>query len=526
MKSHSKSFLFNLSVFDIFWVLVVSLLYLFIYGYIFDEKINLNGDNMGYYAMGKNIASGKGFSYAYDISAMRQNEPVGYPILIAAILLISDEMNLISLANGVFMLGTLLLLIGIGWRLALPKGPWVITLLFIIFNPSIMQYAYIHMSEGLYLFFSLLGVYLFMRLRPEKPYERQAVFYFMALALLIMYFTRTAGITLMLSVVIYLSYQKKYLASLILTGLFIVTIVGWNLNAPASNRYLQAVTLVNPYDPGQGKLTFKSAVGRFVSNLDRYTGKEIPSVIVPFLKIEQSKPAKATHYIIGIAVALSTLFGLWFKFPKQPVRLMIFLYLAGSITMLLLWPTQWFGSRFITPLIPLSILFGIKGLFDSASWFADKMRRPYIAWTPWALLITLPLFFGTTSGRQLNPNTVFGAHLNAKAKYPPAYQRFFDLGRWARTNFPPNSVVASRKPTLFYYTYMGYTCYYPTNSRNTAEFMEGLKASKATHLVMEELGYKTTPYLSFFINNLPQNFQLMHTIPGPDTKIYKILYPQ
>lgn len=516
----------KLNFFEMFWVLFVILLYMVIYGYIFDEKINLNGDNIGYYAMGKNIADGKGFSYAYDHSAARQNEPVGYPILIACFLLISDDMNLLSLVNGLLMLGSLLLLIGISQRLGLPKGVWIITSLFIIFNPSIMQYAYIHMSEGPYLFFSLLGVYLFILLRPERPYERQAVFYFMALVLLIMYFTRTAGLVLLLSVVIYLSYQKKYIASLILAGLFIITIGVWNLNAPASNRYLQVVTLVNPYNPSLGKLNIKSAAGRFVSNLDRYTGKEIPSVIFPFLKIEQSKPAKAIHYIIGIAVALSTLFGLWFKFPKQPVRLLIFLYLAGSITMLLLWPTQWFGSRFITPLIPLSILFGIKGLFDSASWFADKMRRPYIAWTPWALLITLPLFFGTRSGRQVNTNTVFGAHLNAKTKYPPAYQRFFDLGHWARTNLPPNAVVASRKPTLFYYTSRGYTCYYPTTSRTTVEFMKGLKESKATHLVMEELGYKTTPYLTFFINNLPQNFQLLYTIPGPDTKIYKILYPQ
>jgi hypothetical protein len=388
-----------------------------------------------------------------------------------------------------------------------------------------MQYAYIHMSEVPFLFFSLLGVYLFLKLKPELPFEKQKVFYLMALALLGMYFTRTAGIILLISYILYLFFDKKYIAASALAGIFLICIGAWNLNAPSSNHYMQQVLMVNPYDVYQGKLTLKTGINRFVNNLKRYAGKEIPAVIFPFLDLGQNTPVKIIHYGIGIGLALLALWGLWYKFPEHKQRLLIFLYLAGSMAMLLMWPAQWFGSRFITPLMPFIILFALKGFNDFCSWTGKKAGLSRIAWIPYAAMLAVPFFIGIKPG-QNTVSSIRDAHRSAKTKYPVAYQNFFNLGKWAKINLPAHSVVASRKPGLFYYTYQGPTCYYPTHSKTSTEFFKGLSDARASHLVMEELGYKTTPYLSFFTNNLPQNFQLLHTIPSPDTKLYRIIYPK
>lgn len=506
-------------------ILALFLLYAVVYGYVFDEKINLNGDNMGYYASAKNIVQGKGFSYAYDIFATRLNEPIGYPLLIAATMLISDSMNFIALVNGVLLFLSILLLLGIAGSLGISRLIQGLTALYILLNPSLMQYAYIHMSEGPFIFFSLLAIFLFLKLKPGIPYTKQPLFYLMAFSLLAMYFTRTAGIILLIGFLLYLLYDKKYLAASVLAFLFFVSLGTWSLYAPASNRYVQQVLMVNPYDANLGKLTIKSGIQRFGTNLKRYAGKEVPSVVFPFLDPEPNKPAKWPHYLIGVGIAVLTLTGLWYKFPRDPQRLLIFLYLAGSLAMLLMWPSQWFGSRFITPLVPLILLFSMKGLQDFSSLIAKRAGMRTFSYMPCLALLAVPFFIGIKPSRY-NIGTLRDAHKYAQSKYPPAYQNFFNLGKWAKTNLPAQSVVASRKPTLFYYTYQGPSCYYPTNSKTTVEFMNGLRESRAGYLVMEELGYKTTPYLSFFINNLPQHFQLLHTIPNPDTKIYRILYPQ
>ena len=310
-----------------------------------------------------------------------------------------------------------------------------------------------------------------------------------------------------------------------LAGIFFICIGAWNLNAPSSNRYVQQALMVNPYDIHQGQLTLKTGFQRFANNIKRYAGKEIPSVVFPFLDLGQNSPVSPVHYGIGIGIALLALLGLWYKFPEHKERLLIFLYLAGSMAMLLMWPTQWFGSRFVTPLIPFVILFAMKGLHDLSAWAAKKTGWAGVPIIPFAAFLAVPFFIGIKPGRN-TISSIRDAHRSAKTKYPAAYQNFFNLGKWARINLPKNAVVASRKPGLFYYTYQGPTCFYPTNSKTTMEFLKGLQDLKAGYLVMEELGYKTTPYLSFFTQNLPQNFQLLHSIPNPDTKIYRILYPQ
>ena len=509
-----------------FWgITAIILLYIVVYGYSFDEKIDLNGDNMGYYASAKNIVRGKGFSFANDVFATRLNEPIGYPLLIAAMMLVSDDMNFISVVNGVLMLACIILLLGIAGLMGIPKLIRGITALYIILNPTLMRYAYIHMSEVPFLFFSLLAIFLFLKLKPGLPLEKQMPFFLMALVLLGMYFTRTAGIILLTGFILYLVYDKKYIAASTLAVIFFICIGAWNLNAPSSNRYVQQVLMVNPYDMYQGKLTLKTGINRFVNNLKRYAGREIPAVIFPFLDLGQNKPAKKIHYGVGIGFALLTLLGLWYKFPEHKERLLIFLYLAGSMAMLLMWPSQWFGTRFITPLIPFVILFAMKGLHDLSSWIGKKTGWASASLIPGLALMAVPFFIGIKPGRN-TISSIRDAHRSAKTKYPEAYQNFFNLGKWAKINLPANSVVASRKPGLFYFTYQGPTCYYPTNSKTSNEFFKGLFDSRASHLVMEELGYKTTPYLKFFTDNLPQNFQLLHTIPNPDTKIFRILYPK
>ena len=162
-----------------FYILAVLLLFFLVYLSIYDDKIDLNGDNMGYFASAQNLSSGKGFSYAFDATGAKLAEPIGYPLLLAAVMLFTKNLAVISFENALFMLGSIILLYFISLRLGIPKIVWILSALFIVFNATIMRYSFIHMSEASFIFFSLLGIYYYYAINMNAPLEKQKVFYFM-----------------------------------------------------------------------------------------------------------------------------------------------------------------------------------------------------------------------------------------------------------------------------------------------------------------------------------------------------------
>ena len=68
--------------------------------------------------------------------------------------------------------------------------------------------------------------------------------------------------------------------------------------------------------------------------------------------------------------------------------------------------------------------------------------------------------------------------------------------------------------------------FYPTQVKNYQEFLDGLKSAKATHLVVDELGYGSSRFLNPIVEGNPQIFTLLHSIENPSTRLYRINYPQ
>lgn len=512
-----------------FYILAVLLLFFLVYLSIYDDKIDLNGDNMGYFASAQNLSSGKGFSYAFDANGAKLAEPIGYPLLLAAVMLFTKNLAVISFENALFMLGSIILLYFISLRLGIPKIVWILSALFIVFNATIMRYSFIHMSEASFIFFSLLGIYYYYAINMNAPLEKQKVFYFMLTSCLVAYFIRSGGVVLLLALLITLMWNKKFLAAGIALAFFLLPILSWNTRSHGENRYVSAVLAVNPYDLSQGKLTMNTAIARIKSNIDRYTRKEIPYSFFGFLqKINDPTERKdVVLYAIGILIVVISLFGLFFKFSWKDPRLLLFLYLAGTMTMLLCWPTQWFGPRFIIPILPLIILFFIKGMYDLSQWLAAKFDLKPLKYVFYLLFFLIPLFIGRSQSNVAEyKNDLANARFTANSRYTPPYQNYFNLGKWAKTNLPANSIVATRKPTLFYHTYGGYTMFYPTQVKTYQEFLDGLKSAKATHLVVDELGYGSSRLLNPIVEANPQLFTLLHSIENPSTRLYKINYPQ
>ena len=98
------------------------------------------------------------------------------------------------------------------------------------------------------------------------------------------------------------------------------------------------------------------------------------------------------------------------------------------------------------------------------------------------------------------------------------------MGSWANANLPQDAVITTRKPNLFYLTAKRKL----TGFKSTAEFnelLDGLKEKKVTHVILDQLGFSQTGrYLYPVIQGNPEKFQGLHTIPNPETYLFKFNY--
>ena len=88
----------------IIYSLIIVIAFFKIYPYVFDDKIDLNGDNVQYYLLGTSIANGDGFSDIRVSSKPPSNRfPPGYPAIISVVMeTVSNDILSIKRANGFF----------------------------------------------------------------------------------------------------------------------------------------------------------------------------------------------------------------------------------------------------------------------------------------------------------------------------------------------------------------------------------------------------------------------------------------
>ena len=118
---------------------------------------------------------------------------------------------------------------------------------------------------------------------------------------------------------------------------------------------------------------------------------------------------------------------------------------------------------------------------------------------------------------------------SAKGTMPPGYAQYFEIAKWAKANIPPNSVVVCRKPELFYLYSNCKTVGY-RNTLSADSLIANMKANRATHVVLDELGFSSTGrYCEPALLKNSEKFKLIsHTQDAdpkkPQTYLYEIHY--
>ncbi len=485
---------------------IIAVVFIFTYTYTFDSKLALLGDNASYYTLGKAIAQGEGYVNISKVSKSPNNHyPPGYPVIISTVLLFSDSIIAIKLLNGLFLLGSLTLSFFLIARLVENYITSFVIVLLTAFNSHVLFYGSLMMSEVPYMFFSLLAIYLFTLVDFEKVALKSKSFILALIMIIISYYVRSLGVALLAGFCLYLLLERNWkmigipIAALILGGL------PWFLRGQSlgGTSYMNQLKLINPYNPGLGEATFSDFSERFWSNFSRYVTREIPDSIFNFGPT-YNQPISGKEWLMGIVLILLIGYGL---FKLKHFKTLIIGYILGTLGILMIWPDVWIGVRFIVPVVPFFLLGVINGFFHLFILIrSQKEVSMVVNYSP--LVILLFLFSPMT---ELNSK--------AKAPYPPAWQRYFEVAEWLEKN-QKDVVVSCGKPSLFYTYADNFTMRYKF-TKDSDELLKHLEKQQVDYVVIDQVYGNTFQYLLPAVREHPERFQQVLHLKNPDTFLLK-----
>ncbi len=489
-------------------LLAILVLSLILYIYTFDVKLDLNGDNVGYYLLGKSIAQGKGFSsiWAPD-SPPHSYWPIGYPVIISiAMKLGLKSIEMVKVVNFVLLCGVVIFSFLFVKNITQNKIVALVTALCLGINSHMLHYANIIMSEIPYLFFCVLTFYFISKIDFEKPIIKNYYLLASIITISFSFYIRSIGFVLLFAVLIYYLLAKKWKIGLITAFGFVVLYLPYYLRnyflGVKGSSYLQQVMWKNPYRRELGKMELWDFFERIFNNILRYVSIEIPTSVLTFLQVHQ---ASLGSWLAGIICCLIILWGI---FRLEKYKFLVMYLFVGIFGVLLLWPEVWFGIRFILTLFPFIIFLIVYGIFE----LIKKLNL-----NPKLLYGFGILYFLVHMSTYSNLNRA------AQRGYPGNYANYFNIALWANENTNSNDVFVARKPKFFYLFSNRKTFMYKSTP-DDQELLRDLQQRNAKYVVIEQLGFGSTPrYLVPAVQKNSSRFSIIYHLRNPDTYLLEFI---
>lgn len=424
--------------------------------YTFDKKLSTNGDNAYYFTLGKSIAQGTGYRNIYHPSPkINRQYPPGVPMLCAVNIWLFGAKRAVyttKITISLFYVAAVILAFLLFCRLSI--GIWIpfCSAVGMAVNPLLLVSASTIMTEIPYITALLLCCLLLDYRSPAWA----------AVAALCACMFRAQGVVLVIALVLYLAMANRFRAAVLAAIIIFAGLGAWKSYVGFDDEKNRAYTMANVYRPELGQATLKDKIVRAKDNTVRYINTEIPGAMLPFAP---GRPVRM-GWLFTIPFILLVVYELIYQ---KYIALFLAMYIAGTFGVCLLWPTVWTGPRFMSSTVPLLLflaLGSINRLTHGKGW-------PVIAW---ALLVYLvPL-------RDL--------HARANLGYPPDWEGYLQMARWARDNTPKDAVFVARKPVLFYLE-SGRNAFKYQFDRPDAVYQD-MEYNGATHVVLDNLKYNST----------------------------------
>jgi len=492
------------------YLIVISLLFLSAYAFIFDRKLDLNGDNAYYYVLGKALSQGEGYVNIANVNKPPNNHyPPGYPFILSLFMHISDSFAFLKLINGIFMLLSLYLLYYIFKFFKKSAKLAFVTVFFLLLNGHLLLYSTMMMSEMSFIVFSFLCLFFIQKTDFNDNVFKRPYIYLILVTLVGSYYIRSTGLALFVGLLSFLILKKYWKVALFIFIGFITLAAPWIIRGQklGGSSYIKPLVMINPYRTELGNADFADYVNRILTNASRYITREIPSSTLPFIEVDYLSDIGYIEWVLGIPIMALIIFGLYKLGNKA---LIIICYIAATFGILLLWPDVWAGVRFVLPIVPLLLYALIIGIMHVLEYMFSRFSRT----------LQFNILFLLIVGIAFIPS-IQKIHSKARSDYPDAWKNYFNAAAWLKRNNLQNSIVACRKPMLFHLNSGTFATTFKY-SVDISEVMEDFRDKKIDYVVLDNLGYRQTyQYLFPAIEANQEDFEVALNLENPDTYLLK-----
>lgn len=254
------------------------------------------------------------------------------------------------------------------------------------------------------------------------------------------YFTRSAGLPLLLAAATWLVRHRRWRTLAALAGGVGGLALLWSLRGGQGAQYVSEFWMVDPYQPDLGRVGLLGLMARVLDNARLYVFQYVPIGFTGF------RPG-ALSALLGIL-----LFGVagrgWVR-RLRPRPGVAELFVPVYLGLILLWPAVWSGDRFALPLMPLLLFYAGEALLDFTATRAPKLRAA-AGGLALALLAIPALTSWAAQVRESTRCTEMVRRDGAFACWGPRTYEFVEAAVWSASHLPEGAVVLSRKPRIWY----------------------------------------------------------------------------
>ena len=539
----------------IVYLVIISVVFFINYNLTFDEKINLNGDNISYYSLGKALSEGKGFTNTIALNESPHSHfPPGYPFFIATLMKCGiSSIHAMKVANGVLLFASLILFYFILAHFARSRHVAFAAVLFAALHTQLLGFACIMMSEMLFIFFACLTLLMILYFPPDKlfvdPKKRWKdilILCALAICLSCIYLIRTMGLAIILSAIAYfgvfmlqklfllfknrknqelarqnkLAFLKYGLVFLITVVSFLAPKTAWDMRNKKIGGKIDSYDSIFLAKKNGAKIeTWSEWKDRLKNNTSNYITKYIPTSVfqykidVDYYPTETGKFPSSKEWILG---GLFLLF-LIFSVIKCRDGLILAFYIGATFLVLLVWQEQYGGLRYMIPIIPFLVFLFFNGVEKLVALLLRPVKKvkPFI---PQIVVLFLCCYFMYPAYIKAQNELRKTAKIRSWEKFnDPKMNNYLAACKFCKESLPDSIRVVTRKPEIFY-MFSGYkkSTNFPWNIEPDS-VISFLKNRQTTHVILDD--WFRHAYVTLFpaVQKYPEKFKILTMIGKADT---------
>lgn len=498
-------------------------------------------ENSDFMELAKALAAGKGYTLLHTGNDLPYlNHPPLYPLILAGVMKIYDQTDLIKLIHpfkvlNLWMYLTSVVLVYYYFRRNIRKPyPFVITALYGL-SPLTLSVAGSITSEMTYMVLSMLALISIDKFFADKgPSVTKWQLAFCLFWIIAAIFTRNIGFALLGAFFLLALKSMGIKRAFVVLGIVLACIAPWFLReiyyrnyyptqstAGISQEVSQVSNLPNPFSSpsryftqvfNNGEATLRDTTQNTLGTLsfERFDAMIIRKLNLDDMELRFSDLTWA-RWTLGILVALGLLVGIKQFSGIGSLYLAVFI-LCTSLVMV---EKQ---ARYLLPVLPFIYFYLYMGVMRLGEWMAQVKLPVSKLLVP---IFTLIIGFNSLNGHLENLRE---ARL-IQAYYRPETLQSEQKGylralQWIRSNTPPTVEIIARKPSAAYVYTERKSRLYPQKKDLNATITD----LRHSDYILEELGVRAMRhYLSPAVEKHPEFFRLVYNDPASQIRIWRVL---